>query len=152
MNAKEFESSFQFLGSKVNKFSQTNDFYSMTADMDLDRTIDIEYSTSSIDEKDSRFYGALTLYIKIDVKEKQRNNPKKKYKGTLEIVGFFAANREIGKETFAKMLEVNGCASLFSVARAFFISVSAQSMLDGQITLPLLNIVNMSKKKSENNQ
>ena len=149
MNTKEFQASFQFIGSKISKFKQNNDFLSMTIDMDLNRSIDVEYSTNSIEERENRFYGVLTLYVKVDVKEKGRDKNKKKYHGELEIVGFFGADKGLGKEDFSKMLEINGCASFIAVARAFFTSITALSMLDGHIVLPLLNIVNMSKKKDE---
>lgn len=150
MDTKEFESSFQFIGSHINSFSQSNDFLSITSDMDLIRAVDVEYSVSDVQEADdSDLFGVLTLFIKVNVKEKGGKRSNKKYKGNLRITGFFKSDKELGVQNFAKMLEINGCASLFSIARSFFISISAQSMLDGQITLPLLNIVNMSKRKSE---
>ena len=150
MDIKKYLSTFQFVGSRIVKFTQANDFFSIMATDELDRRLDVEYQIDSIESEKTKFLGILSLNIKVDVKEKSNNKIKKKYKINLTIQGAFSSDIELGREQFEKMLEVNGCASLYAVARAFIMSITSQSLFDGQIILPLLNVVNMVEAKKEN--
>ncbi len=146
MNTQDFEPPFQFVGSRVLKLTQTNNFLYLT-DKELNRKVNVEYEIKNISRKENDLFGLLHLIIDVELKE--RGKSKNQYKCHLVIEGCFVCNEDIGEDKFYKMIEINGCASLFSIARAFLISISSQSVLEGKITLPLLNVVNMVNKRKE---
>ena len=67
----------------------------------------------------------------------------------MDIQGCFKASQETSKEEFNKMLSINGCAALFSIARSIIVSVTSQSLVQGSILLPMVNIFNLRKEKLE---
>lgn len=149
MNTNEFKADFQLLDSNVASFVFENKFICIEDDMDLDRQIDVEYSTDRLEDYKEYRMGTVTLNVKFSIKEKEdeAKDQRRSCIGDLEISGLFCAQSEsIEDDLFNKMLEVNGCATMISLVRAFIISVSAQSIGTGKIILPLLNINQMHEK------
>lgn len=146
----QYISSFQFIGNSVKSFKIKNDFISFDDEAAFKKKLDVFHSVQEIEEMEEGnvLSGVLQLNIKVVFSE-----GKKKYTIDLTMEGCFIAPSEIGKDAFEKMLSINGLTSLYSVARGFVQSVTAQTVLSGSVLLPMFNVVAYSRdlnaKKTE---
>ena len=135
-------SEFQFFGSSVKHIKIKNDFISLENTINAKKKLDITHSVISVSAYDNNktYMGILQLNIKYTLSEN-----KKKYTIDLQIEGCFTAPESIGEDTFKSMLQINGITSLYSLARAFIHSTTSQTLVDGSILLPMINVVSYSK-------
>lgn len=138
----KFLSDFQIIGSTIKSVKIKNDFLSLSNSNNMKRKIDISHLLGDIDLiEDGQFYsGTIILNIKVNISQN-----KNKYNVDISIEGCFNAPSEIGEETFKSMLELNGIASLYSIARAFVQSTTSQTLLAGSVLLPMINVVEYSR-------
>lgn len=138
----KFLSDFQIIGSTIKSVKIKNDFLSLSNNNNMKRKIDISHLLGDIDLiEDGQFYsGTIILNIKVNISQN-----KNKYNVDVSIEGCFNAPSEIGEETFKSMLELNGIASLYSIARAFVQSTTSQTLLAGSVLLPMINVVEYSR-------
>ena len=72
------------------------------------------------------------------------------------IQGCFTDSADISESSFREMLGLNGCAALYSIARAQIINLTSQAMNGGQLILPMINFFEMKtvkdKKESEKSE
>ncbi len=144
MDATPYLSEFQFLGSSVKNLRIKNDLGMLASEIKYKRKIDISHKIVNVEkENDESLLGIIELYIKINVSDK-----KEKYLLDLTIEGFFTATNDLGEADFRMMLGANGITTLYSIARAFIISTSSQTLAHGDITLPMFNVAAYSKEIS----
>ena len=147
---KRYISDFQIIGSSVKKLKLQNSFVVLTDDDSIRRTIDISHFITSVENVDGgkTLSGLLTLNVKLNV-----TADKKKYSLDMAIEGCFEASCEMGEEKFREMLQVNGVTSLYSIARGFVQSITAQTLVSGSILLPMVNVLaysrDLDKEKEE---
>lgn len=141
-------SDFQIIGSTIKSVKIKNDFLTLSNNS-VKRKIDISHSVGNIDViEDGKFFsGIIVLNIKVNVSQN-----KNKYNLDMSIEGCFNASTEIGEENFKNMLELNGIASLYSIARGFVQSTSSQTLLAGSVLLPLINVIEYSRNVNKNNE
>lgn len=70
----------------------------------------------------------------------------------MSIEGCFTAPDEIGEELFKKMLQINGITSLYSIARGFIQSTTSQTLMTGNVLLPMFNVAQYSRDLNEQNE
>lgn len=145
----KFLSAFQIVGSTIKSVKIRNDLLTLNNNNNVKRKIDISHLLGNIELLDDgkTLSGTIILNIKVNISEN-----KKKYILEMSIEGCFNAPSEIGEETFKKMLEVNGITSLYSIARGFVQSTSSQTVLSGNVLLPMINVVAYSKSLNDNNK
>ncbi len=144
----KYISDFQIIGSSIKSLTIKNDFVSMPNNNSVKRKLGVTHEICSIDvnEEEEIYTGILLLNIDVTASmEKQR------YKLKLAIEGCFNAPTNMPKETFEHMMTVNGITSLYSIARGFIQSVTAQTLLDGSILIPMINVVEYSEQIGESN-
>ena len=138
MDIKKVESQFQLLSSMVAHMNVNNSFLAYDERKPGKKEIDVSYKVcqvKDVDEKNQRV-GVLDLIISISSEiDNQEYNLK------TVIRGFFAAPLELPEETFIKMLRINGCTALYSIARGIISSVSSQMFSIGNIVLPMVNFI-----------
>lgn len=141
---------FQIIGSSIKTLKIKNDFISLGSGKNFKRKLDISHSITSIGsiENDTMLSGTIVLNIKVNISAN-----KNKYNLDMSIEGCFKGPQQIGEEQFKKMLQVNGLTSLYSIARGFIQSTTAQTLSIGSVLLPMINVVAYSKdldnKKSD---
>lgn len=137
----KYLSEFQIIGSTIKSVKIKNDFLSLNSN-NLKRKIDISHLLGNIEliEEGQFFSGTIVLNIKVNISENKR-----KYSLNISIEGCFNAPSKISEETFKNMLEVNGITALYSIARGFVQSTSSQTLLSGNVLLPMINVVEYSK-------
>jgi len=148
LNLKDIKSEFQFVGNQILKLSLKNDFVQLPPQELLSKCVfDVEYEIPPIDilnETDER-YGFVDLHLKLNILSKK----KERLSLNLSIRGCFTDSVSTPKETFSEMLGLNGCATLYSIARAQIISITSQAMNGGELILPMVNFFKMKEKKDK---
>lgn len=143
MNSKRVESEFQFIGSSINKVEFKNELVSFDS-KSIRRIIDVDYVFPSEVFIDKGYaFGKIEMHVQAWLKEG------KKTKTKLSIIasGYYKYANCTDENEMKKMLSISGCASLYSVIRAFVISFTAQSGCNGSIILPMINIFKLNEEK-----
>ncbi len=146
MDIKSIASDFQFIGSSVKKVQITNDFVVLPDADSLKKQIDVDYVIESLqrNDEDQDIFSTLLLSVRVTYKHN-----KSKMDIKFEIQGAFVAPYEMDDATFERMLSTNGCASLYSIARAIIVCMSSQVLANGCIYLPMVNIFKLNEEKQK---
>lgn len=143
MNTEKVESCFQMIGARVVDYKLHNDFVSI--DGNEKKKLDMTHTISQIGKNsDDCVLGIMQLTLKI-----QLWKGKEKLKIDLTIEGCFKAPEDMADDEFEKMLNVNGTAALYSIARSFVLSNTSQVLLDGKVILPMVNVVEYSRSNEK---
>lgn len=143
MDIDTIVSPFQLVGTKVVKFRMTNDYVTLANNPHI--KCDASYSVDNVEKQDNIYMGIMKLNIKAVTK----GPAKAKMSCNITIEGCFACPEEIGEDSFIKMLGINGCASLFSIARAFICSTTALATSGGHLILPMINTFKLVDAETE---
>lgn len=143
---QNYMSAFQYVGSRITNLRIKNDFIDLIESNDVKKSIDVSHEILSIKKiNDGKvFLGIINVNIKVNAKKE-----KKKYNVSMSIEGAFTAPVEIGEELFENMLQINGITSLYSVARGFIQSTTSQTLMSGNVLLPMFNVAQYSKDLKE---
>ena len=145
MNNK-YLSAFEYIGSRITNFRIKNDFIDLIDSDKVKKSIDVSHEILSIEKfnEGKAFSGVINVNIKVSEKI-----DKHKYNITMSIEGCFTAPVEIGEGVFKKRLQINGITSLYSIARGFIQSTTSQTLMSGNILLPMFNVAEYSKDLNE---
>ena len=143
---QNYMSAFQYAGSRITNLRIKNDFIDLIESNNVKKSIDVSHEILSINKiNDGKvFMGVINVNIKVNAKKE-----KKKYNVSMSIEGAFTAPVEIGEELFENMLQINGITSLYSVARGFIQSTTSQTLMSGNVLLPMFNVAQYSKDLNE---
>lgn len=70
----------------------------------------------------------------------------------LVIEGAFSSPAEISDEDFMGLLNINGGAALYSIARAKIEAISSLTYAEGKILLPMVNIIQYYKERNNSDK
>ena len=128
MKIEKALANIQLLGTQVKKIEFENDFIVFYEQDDTKKYLDVSYNIKecSYDEKAKEYIGILALYIEMQVE-----NEEKKMELGMELHGCFQSN---------ELLQINGTAALYSVARGLVMSITGQSYTGENIVLPMVNV------------
>lgn len=138
-------SSFQMVATQINAITFKNDFLDLPED-GLKVKTDCEYKTDMFEDNDEYRGGLVTLIVKVTAFATVENK-KKKMTISISLTGGFYDKPDVSKEKFQSMLGINGCAALYSIARAQIINLVAQSVMQGHIILPMTNFFKLKEQK-----
>lgn len=138
-------SSFGIIGSRIVHLDFDSSIFTFE-DNDFDKTVGYKIEMNNVGKTDTGLYGEVVLMIEVHLDGK---DDAKGHNATihLTIEGGFHAPEEMGDDEFKSMLQINGAAALYSIARSYLISVTAQSFVRGNILLPLVNFFPDSVEK-----
>lgn len=142
----KYLAAFQYVGSRISDCKIKNGFLVIDNTKELKRSIDVSHRIQSIDivENETVISGVIEVNIKVTL-----SSGKQRYSISLSIEGCFEAPAEMGEEDFRTMLQVNGITSLYSIARGFVQSTTSQTLLSGNVLLPMFNVAAYSKDLNE---
>ena len=83
------------------------------------------------------------------IKASARENKNRKLSITLSIEGGFVAPLEVPEDEMKELLSLNGCATLYAIARAQIVTITSQSLSGGQLILPMTNFFKLKEAKGE---
>ena len=148
MNTKEakVESPFQLIRTFVSSLSIQNTCLETSLNTNGERKIDVSYEIlhKSITD-DNNHLALLAMTIKIETKTDDGL-----FDLDMTIQGVFTASaKDTPEKVFIKMLRVNGCSALYSVARGVICSISSQLFTGGNVIIPLVNFVRFREIESK---
>jgi preprotein translocase subunit SecB len=144
MNIKPVLADFQFLGNRVNRLVIDTKVIDEMSHVEM--AFDYDYEIKDLLQEDDKWLGILQFIVKAKAKVKNRIL----FRIDLEIEGVFAGNADkITQEKFSEMLEINGLITLLHIARAYLVSVTAQSGIHPPVQIPMVNILKMREKKNK---
>lgn len=91
-------------------------------------------------------YGKLLMQINVSVM--QENTELTPDQFDLVIEGVFSAPADIADEEFMELLNVNGGAALYSIARSKIEAISSLVYAEGKILLPMVNIIQYYQERN----
>lgn len=142
MEIEKIVSDFQMLGSRIKSFHMDNDFVRINSNRNIEKEIDTSYTTKSPmqfqDDENAPIAGLVTLMINIRVFDDEYEA-----RLSLETEGCFILKNSYDEKELEDMLAVNGTAALYSLARGFLSSVTSQMCMNGTITIPMVNTVEL---------
>lgn len=146
MNIQDVISDFQIVGYRIKQLSLTNDFVFFDPESEnVTREIDVQYEISDpyyYEDDENAIGGTVVLYIDVNVFDDEE-----KIAINLELEGGFCQNDNKDIELFKNMLEINGCASLYSIGRGIVTSVTSQMCVNGTVTIPMINTFKLKEKR-----
>lgn len=107
--------------------------------------IDFKYSNPIVLE--NKKIGKLLLQIDISLKSEEDNNIEDTIKFVIE--GVFSSDKSVDDNKFLELLNLNGGAALYSIARSKIESVSSIIYSDGKVLLPMINIIQYYQEKAK---
>lgn len=144
--SKSLQSPFQLVATQILEYKIENSFLTIPDDVEI--STECEYDTKLLDgaPEDNVLSGLVFLEVKVIVNSSDNNT----LKATLKMAGGFGQKGD-DKEAFTKMLEINGCASLYSYARSYLSQNIALATSTGgkQIIIPLINVFKLKEKKDK---
>lgn len=144
---KDIFSDFQLLGTRLAKVEVTNKFINLPQDDELETNIDMGNSECKIIELDNQLEGILQQYVNFSATLKSE---KQLYiKISVMIEGCFITSSK-DKELFNQMLMLNGNTTLYSILRAHITTISALSLGEGKIILPMINFTKLMDEQNNN--
>lgn len=141
MNEKVY-SEFHFVGNSIRKAIIENNLIVFYDEKEFERFLDLSHEILSvgISDEGDEISGVIDLHIDLTIEQERKT-----YKISMTIEGCFTAPAEMGKDNFKEMLQINGLATLYSIARGYIQSISAQSLFGGVVLLPMLNVAEYSQ-------
>lgn len=143
---KKYYSDFQYIGSKVVSLKIRNDFVSLNAP-GMKKTLDISHEIKENDYNEDQGSRCGLLHLKIKT---SAVIDKQKYTVDILLEGCFEGSGELSCEDFEEMLCINGLTSLYSIARGIIQSVTALTLMDGAVLLPMINVIEYSRDITDN--
>ena len=149
MNTKKIESEFQLLTTSIVSLDIKNSFWGYDERASGKKEIDVGFTAHTVENDDNQEQRLGVLDLKIQITSEVENQ-----KFALDMIyrGLFSAPMGMEQQLFEKMLRLNGCASLYSMARAAIGSISTQMFSVGNIVLPLVNFVRFYEIENPGNE
>lgn len=138
MDTEKIKAGFQLIATSIKTIEFSNTFISFQQDEEeLKKSFDVSYEVDEIfiENQQQTILGTITLEVTALIESTEAE-----MKFEMAIQGCFASEENLEEEAFRNMLELNGCATLYSIARAMILSISSQACYGAHILLPMINV------------
>ena len=136
MDLNKITADLEFVGSYIHNVEIKADMIKIYDNTQKNFGLDIKYSKPLI--KGNEKFGKLLMQVEVSLfKEDTSLEP-----DTIKVVieGMFKSSSELVDEKFLELLNINGGAALFSIARSKIEVLSSITYSEGKIVLPMINI------------
>lgn len=146
MNVEKIKSGFQLLATSILKLDFKNNFVIMNDSIKVERTLDTSYDINDIthDEEENLLMGTITLNVLALIKSEEAE-----MNINMNLQGCFISEKTDDIEAFKKMLGINGCATLYSIARSIILSITSQACAGAHVLLPMINIFELNESSEK---
>ncbi len=141
MDVNNYISSFQIVGNSIVDISVKNNLVNINDSSEIERTLDVSYAIEKQPPTDSKKVSLVNLTVSLTLSHGELSTDIR-----YTVQGCFTIDNAAPDDEFEAMLDVNGCATLYSIARADIASISAHIYYSGKILLPMLNFLDMHKE------
>ena len=90
------------------------------------------------------------MQVDVSLKKEDETLEPDTFKVVLE--GVFKASAELDDDKFMELLNINGGASLFSIARSKIEVLSSITYSEGKVLLPMINVIQYFQERNTNNE
>ena len=97
--------------------------------------------------KDDVKLGRLLLQVNVSVKHEEDSEKQDTFHLTME--GVFSSDASVEDNEFLSLLNINGGAALYSIARAKLEMISGITYSNGKILLPMINMVQYYQERND---
>lgn len=137
MDFNKITAELDFVGSSVHNVEIKSDMIRISNSTKKSFGLDIKCSKPLV--KDNEKFGKLLMQVEVSLFKEDEELEPDSFKIVIE--GVFKASNEISDEKFMELLNVNGGAALFSIARSKIEMLSSMTYAEGKIVLPMINII-----------
>lgn len=144
----EITSDFQFIDHRINSLKVKNSFSDIPNEHILQLSLGYKETPAEKATEDGNYLGRLRLMVRCSGQDPAKEGAEISIQ--LVVEGLFCASEDtMDIDVFNEMLVINGLATLYSIVRSIIISVSAQCCTNGQIRVPMLNMVEVHRACEE---
>ena len=137
MDFNKITAELDFVGSSVHNVEIKSDMIRISNSTKKNFGLDIKCSKPLV--KDNEKFGKLLMQVEVSLFKEDEELEPDSFKIVIE--GVFKASNETSDEKFMELLNVNGGAALFSIARSKIEMLSSMTYAEGKIVLPMINII-----------
>ena len=137
MDFNKITAELDFVGSSVHNVEIKSDMIRISNSTKKSFGLDIKCSKPLV--KDNEKFGKLLMQVEVSLFKEDEELEPDSFKIVIE--GVFKASNETSDEKFMELLNVNGGAALFSIARSKIEMLSSVTYAEGKIVLPMINII-----------
>lgn len=137
MDFNKITAELDFVGSFVHNVEIKSDMIRISNSTKKSFGLDIKCSKPLV--KGNEKFGKLLMQVEVLLFKEDEELEPDSFKIVIE--GVFKVSNEIADEKFMELLNINGGAALFSVARSKIEVLSSLTYTEGKIVLPMINIV-----------
>lgn len=137
MDFNKITAELDFVGSSIHNVEIKSDMVRISNSTKKSFGLDIKCSKPLV--KDNEKFGKLLMQVEISLFKEDEELEPDSFK--LIIEGVFKTSNEIPDEKFMELLNVNGGAALFSIARSKMEVLSSLTYTEGKVVLPMINII-----------
>ena len=144
MELNKIIAELDFVEATIHSIQMSNNTLNLSESSEKSFGLDIKHSQPVV--KEDKKYGKLLLEINILIKPE---NPELKQDAIkLVMEGLFSTSNTMEDDRFLQLLNINGGAALYSIARAKIEAISGLVYNDGKILLPMINMLQYYQEKS----
>ena len=144
MNLNQIAANLNIVTTVVHNITANCKMFKISDTNKREFSLDIKCSKPTINENTK--YGKLLMQISVSIMQENAELTPDTF--NLVIEGIFSSASDLSDEEFLELLNVNGGAALYSIARAKLEAFSSLTYAEGKILLPMVNIVQYYKERA----
>lgn len=148
MNLNQVTANLDFIASVVHILNVNCKMFKITDANKKEFSLDIKCSKPTIGENAK--LGKLLMQINVSVMQENADLEPDTFELVLE--GAFSSPVSLSDDEFMGLLNVNGGAALYSIARAKIEAISGLTYTEGKILLPMVNIIQYYQERNNSQQ
>ncbi len=148
MNLNQVAANLNFITSVVHTLHTDCKMFKISDTNSKEFSMDIKYSKPTIMETEK--IGKLLMQINVSVFQEDTELPPDTFQIVIE--GVFSSSSDIVDEEFMELLNVNGGAALYSIARSKLEAISSLVYAEGKILLPMVNIIQYYQERNNTSE
>ena len=144
MNLNQVTANLDFVTSSIHSLNVNSKMLRISNANKREFGLDIKCSKPST--TDNIKYGKLLMHVDVSVMHENADLAPDTF--DLVIEGVFSSPADISDDEFMSLLNINGGAALYSIARAKIETISSLTYSDGKILLPMINIIQYYQERN----
>lgn len=148
MDFNKITADLDFIGSSIHNVEIKADMIKISNETKKTFALDIKCSKPLI--KDDSKFGKLLMQVDVSLKKEDETLEPDIFKIVLE--GVFKASADLDDDKFMELLNINGGAALFSIARSKLEVLSSITYSEGKIVLPMINVIQYFAERNAPNE
>ncbi|PKM74999.1 MAG: hypothetical protein CVU92_03670 [Firmicutes bacterium HGW-Firmicutes-17] len=151
MNIQNAIADLQLVGTSVRKINLKNSLTVFFDDDTVQKRFDLKSHIGNVSKQESCFWGNVVLNLNVAISDNEDEGADPALSLEFEIEGAFTYQGD-DESDFKELLEINGSATVYSIARSMVTTISSQSFNGDKIILPMLNFFDLFMGSKQENE